>query len=165
MPIDWQMTDTYFVVAHLHYVLFGGTVFALFAGIYYWFPKITGHLLDESLGRWHFWLVVVGFNATFFVQHFLGLIGMPRRVYTYPDLPGWGALNLVSTIGAGILVFGILVFLCNIIVSFKFGAPAGNDPWNAWTLEWAASSPPAPGSEEPPPPLGSQASRSPRLGA
>ncbi len=111
VPIDWQMTDTYFVVAHLHYVLFGGTVFALLAGIYYWFPKITGHLLDETMGRWHFWLVVVGFNTTFFVQHFLGLIGMPRRVYTYPDLPGWGALNLTSTIGAGILVFGILLFL------------------------------------------------------
>jgi heme/copper-type cytochrome/quinol oxidase subunit 1 len=148
VPVDWQLTDTYFVVAHLHYVLIGGTVFALFAGVYYWFPKFTGHLLDESMGRWHFWLVVVGFNATFFVQHFLGLIGMPRRVYTYPDLPGWGALNLISTIGAGILVFGVLLFLCNILISFKFGAPAGNDPWNAWTLEWAASSPPAPGNFE-----------------
>src|SRR3984957_15070819 len=98
VPVDWQMTDTYFVVAHIHYVLVGGTIFALFAGIYYWFPKITGRLLDESIGRWHFWLVVVGFNATFFVQHFLGLLGMPRRVYTYPDLPGWGALNLTSTL-------------------------------------------------------------------
>ncbi len=142
VPVDWQMTDTYFVVAHMHYVLFGGTAFALFAAAYYWFPKFTGHLLDESLGRWHFWLVVVGFNATFFVQHFLGLIGMPRRVYTYPDLPGWGALNLTSTIGAGILVLGVMVFLGNIGVSLKFGAPAGNDPWNAWTLEWATSSPP-----------------------
>ncbi len=148
VPIDWQLTDTYFVVAHLHYVLIGGTVFALFAGAYYWFPKFTGHLLDETMGRWHFWLVVVGFNAAFFVQHFLGLLGMPRRVYTYPDLPGWGALNLVSTIGAGILVFGILLFLCNILISFKFGAPAGNDPWNAWTLEWATSSPPTPGNFE-----------------
>ena len=101
VPVDWQMTDTYFVVAHIHYVLFGGTIFALFAGVYYWFPKMTGRMLDETLGRWHFWLVVVGFNGTFFVQHVLGLLGMPRRVYTYRETPWWGALNLVSTMGAG----------------------------------------------------------------
>ena len=99
-PIDWQMTDTYYVVAHFHYVLFGGTAFAVIAAIYYWFPKMTGRLLDERLGRAHFWLMVLGFNLTFFVQHFLGLLGMPRRVYTYPDLPDWGALNMVSTVGA-----------------------------------------------------------------
>ena len=143
IPIDWQLTDSYFVVAHIHYVLFGGTIFALFAGIYYWFPKMTGHLLDESIGRWHFWLVVIGFNATFFVQHFLGLLGMPRRVYTYPDLPGLAALNLTSTVGAGILTLGVLLFCVNILVSLRFGHPAGDNPWNAWTLEWAATSPPA----------------------
>jgi len=137
VPVDWQMTDTYFVVAHIHYVLFGGTIFSIFAGIYYWYPKITGRLLDESIGHWHFWLVVVGFNMTFFVQHFLGLLGMPRRVYTYPDVPWWGALNLISTVGAGILTFGILMFCANIVISLRFGAVAGTDPWNAWTLEWA----------------------------
>jgi cytochrome c oxidase subunit I len=143
LPIDWQLTDTYFVVAHIHYVLFGGTIFALFAGIYYWYPKISGHMLDEALGRWHFWLVVIGFNATFFVQHVLGLLGMPRRVYTYPDLPGFRALNLTSTLGAGILTLGILLFCCNLLGSLFFGREAGPNPWNAWTLEWAASSPPA----------------------
>src|SRR5205085_9500521 len=91
-PIDWQMTDTYYVVAHFHYVLFGGTLFGMLSGLYYWFPKITGRMLSEQLGRWQFWLTVIGFNATFFVQHFLGFMGMPRRVYTYPDLPGWGAV-------------------------------------------------------------------------
>lgn len=144
VPIDWELTDTYFVVAHFHYVLFGGTAFALFAGAYYWFPKFSGRLLDEKMGRWNFWLVVIGFNLTFFVQHFLGLMGMPRRVYTYPNLPGWSILNLVSTFGAVILGLGALVFVCNILASLVFGARSGNDPWDAWTLEWAASSPPVP---------------------
>jgi heme/copper-type cytochrome/quinol oxidase subunit 1 len=143
VPVDWQMTDTYFVVAHIHYVLVGGTVFALLAGVHYWFPKISGRLLDEKLGRWSFWLIVLGFNTTFFVQHFLGLLGMRRRVYTYPDLPWLGALNLISTVGAAILVFGIFIFLCNVGMSLLFGAKAGEDPWNAWTLEWAAASPPS----------------------
>jgi len=142
VPIDWQLTDTYFVVAHFHYVLFGGTAFALFAGVHYWFPKITGRLLDETLGRWNFWLVVVGFNLTFFVQHILGLLGMPRRVYTYPDLPWWGVLNMISSFGAVILVFGILVFCVNVVISLAFGTRAGDDPWDAWTLEWWATSPP-----------------------
>jgi cytochrome c oxidase subunit I len=137
VPIDWQMTDTYFVVAHIHYVLVGGTIFAVFAGTYYWFPKMTGRLMDETLGRFHFWFVIVGFNMTFFVQHFLGLLGMPRRVYTYANFPGWGPLNLISTIGAGILTFGVLLFCANILVSLQFGKEAGEDPWNAWTLEWA----------------------------
>lgn len=142
VPIDWQMTDTYFVVAHIHYVLFGGTVFAVLAAVHYWFPKFSGRLMDEKLGRWSFWLIVLGFNTAFFVQHFLGLIGMPRRVFTYPDLPWYTALNVISTTGAAILVLGIFVFCCNVAVSLLFGTKAGEDPWNAWTLEWAAASPP-----------------------
>jgi len=156
VPVDWQLTDTYFVVAHFHYVLFGGTAFALFAAAYYWFPKITGRLLGESLGRWNFWMVVIGFNMTFFVQHFLGLLGMPRRVYTYPDLPAWGALNLVSTFGAVILGLGVLVFCANIVASLAFGTRAGNDPWDAWTLEWAVASPPRADNFESVPPVRSR---------
>jgi cytochrome c oxidase subunit I+III len=138
------LTDTYFVVAHFHYVLFGGTAFALFAAAYYWFPKITGRMLDERIGKWHFWLTVIGFNGTFFVQHFLGLMGMSRRVWTYPDLPGWAMLNLISTAGACILGLAVLVFLINILVSLRSGRRAGDNPWDAWTLEWATSSPPPP---------------------
>ncbi len=143
VPIDWQVTDTYYVVAHFHYVLFGGSLFGVFAGIYYWFPKITGRLLSESIGRLHFWLTVIGFNMAFFVQHFLGLMGMTRRVYTYPDLPGWGILNLISTFGAFLLGISVLVLIWNIGISLRRGAIAGDNPWDAWTLEWAASSPPA----------------------
>ncbi len=143
MPIDWQVTDTYYLVAHFHYVLFGGSLFGVFAGLYYWFPKMTGRLLSESMGKIHFWLTVVGFNMAFFVQHFLGLMGMTRRVYTYPDFPGWGLLNLISTIGAFILGLSVFVLLWNIVLSLRRGIPAGENPWNAWTLEWAASSPPA----------------------
>ncbi len=142
VPVDWQLTDTYFVVAHFHYVLFGGTFFALMAGAYYWFPKMSGRLLSERLGRWHFWLTVIGFNTTFFVQHFLGLLGMPRRVYTYANLPGWGILNLVSTIGAFILAFSVLLFLINLAWSLRRGEEAGDNPWDAWSLEWATTSPP-----------------------
>jgi cytochrome c oxidase subunit I len=144
VPLDWQATDTYFVVAHFHYVLFGGTAFALFAATYYWFPKMSGRMLDERIGRWHFWLTIIGFNGTFFVQHFLGLMGMPRRVWTYPDLPGWGILNLISTAGACVLALAVLVFLVNILVSLRNGRPAGDNPWEAWTLEWATTSPPPP---------------------
>ncbi len=142
VPIDWQTTDTYFVVAHMHYVLFGGTAFAVFAGLYYWFPKMSGRRLSERLGRWHFWLNFVGFNTTFFVQHFLGLMGMPRRVFTYPALPWWGPLNLVSTIGAGILGASVLLFGINMLWSLRHGEVAGDNPWQAWTLEWATTSPP-----------------------
>ncbi len=142
IPIDWQTTDTYYVVAHFHYVLFGGTAFGVMAGVYYWFPKMTGRLLDERIGRLHFWLMVTGFNLTFFVQHFLGLMGMPRRVYTYPDLPHWAALNMVSTVGAFVLGASILVLIFNVAHSRVAGAIAGDNPWNAWTLEWIATSPP-----------------------
>ncbi|MEZ4865228.1 MAG: cytochrome c oxidase subunit I [Caldilineaceae bacterium] len=142
VPIDWQTTDTYFVVAHFHYVLFGGTFFAMMAGFYYWFPKVTGRLLSERLGRWHFWLLLIGFNLTFFIQHILGLLGMPRRVYTYPALPGWGWMNLLSTGGAFIMALAMLVFGWNLIVSLRQGATAGDNPWRAWTLEWATTSPP-----------------------
>jgi heme/copper-type cytochrome/quinol oxidase subunit 3 len=144
VPIDWQTTDTYYVVAHFHYVLFGGTLLAIFAGAYYWFPKITGRLLDERLGVWHFWLTLVGFNLTFFPMHILGLMGMPRRVFTYPELPGWGALNLLATFGTVLLAVAMLVFVWNVLSSLQRGRIAGDNPWEAWTLEWATSSPPPP---------------------
>jgi cytochrome c oxidase subunit I len=152
-PIDWQVTDTYYLVAHFHYVLFGGTAFAVFAAIYYWFPKMSGRLLDERWGRAHFWLTVVGFNLTFFVQHFLGIMGMPRRVFTYPDLPGWGALNMASTVGAFIMAASVLLFVANILWSLRKGAVAGDNPWDAWTLEWATTSPPHPHNFERVPPV------------
>jgi heme/copper-type cytochrome/quinol oxidase subunit 1 len=142
VPIDWQTTDTYYVVAHFHYVLFGGTLFGVFAGLYYWFPKITGKLLSERLGKWHFWLTLIGFNLTFFVQHLLGLAGMARRVYTYPNFPGWGDMNLISTVGAFVLAIATLVLVWNLLVSLRRGQSAGDNPWEAWTLEWATSSPP-----------------------
>jgi cytochrome c oxidase subunit 1/cytochrome c oxidase subunit I+III len=141
-PIDWQVTDTYYLVAHLHYVLFGGTIFAVSAGVYYWFPKMTGRLLSERLGKQHFWIMLIGFNLTFFDQHLLGIIGMPRRVFTYPDLPAWGTMNMISTIGAFIMGVAVLVFAWNILSSLLHGEIAGDNPWNAWTLEWATSSPP-----------------------
>lgn len=142
VPIDWQVTDSYFVVAHIHYVLFGGTVFALFSGVYYWFPKISGRMLSERWGKWHFWLTLVGFNLTFMIQHALGMLGMPRRVFTYPALPGWEAMNMLSTIGAFLLAFSVLIFIINLAISLNAGAIAGDNPWNAWTLEWATTSPP-----------------------
>jgi cytochrome c oxidase subunit I len=142
VPIDWQATDSYFVVAHLHYVLFGGTVFALFAGTYYWFPKISGRMLDERWGKVHFWMTLIGFNMTFMIQHVLGMLGMPRRVFTYPALPGWEAMNMLSTIGAFVLAFSVLLFIINLMISRRSGELAGDNPWNAWTLEWATSSPP-----------------------
>lgn len=142
VPIDWQLTDTYFVVAHIHYVFIGGTIFGILAGLFYWFPKMTGKFLDEKMGRWFFWLFVIGFNATFLVQHVLGLIGMPRRVYTYPDLPWYGALNMISTIGAFLMGISILQLGYMIFKSLKSGKKASNDPWDGFTLEWAAASPP-----------------------
>ncbi|PWU18639.1 MAG: cytochrome c oxidase subunit I [Candidatus Rokuibacteriota bacterium] len=141
-PVDLQQTDTYFVVAHFHYVLFGGSIFGLFSGIYYWWPKITGRLLDERLGRWHFWLMLIGFNVTFFPQHFLGLIGMPRRIYTYaPDL-GWNFWNLVSSIGSLIIALSFLIFIANVVRTLRSGTVSGPDPWDGRTLEWSIPSPP-----------------------
>jgi heme/copper-type cytochrome/quinol oxidase subunit 1 len=142
IPFDWQLTDTYFVVAHLHYVLVGANMFPVFAGFYYWLPKITGRMLDERLGRWSFWISFVGFNLVFFPMHITGLFGMPRRIYTYPANVGWGSWNLVETIGAFVLAFGILLSIVNFFLSLR-GAHAGRDPWLAGTLEWESESPPA----------------------
>jgi cytochrome c oxidase subunit 1 len=141
-PVDWQVTDTYYVVAHMHYVLFGGTAFAVFGGLYYWWPKMFGRTLDERLGKLNFWLMFVGFNLTFFPQHMLGLMGMPRRNFTYFHHGLFWAYNLMSTIGSGILALGVLVFIVNAVRTFRVGVRAGNDPWLADTLEWYTSSPP-----------------------
>jgi cytochrome c oxidase subunit I len=141
-PVDYQAHDSYYVVAHMHYVLFGGTAFGLFAGCYYWFPKITGRMYNERLAKWHFWLVFVGFNMTFFVQHLVGLMGMPRRVYTYEREGLFETYNLISTIGSWIMGFAILLFLVNMVKSWRKGPRVGHDPWRADTLEWYATSPP-----------------------
>jgi cytochrome c oxidase subunit 1 len=143
-PADLQQTDTYFVVAHIHYVLFGGAIMGIFAGIYYWFPKVTGRLLDERLGKIHFWSMMFAMNLTFFPMHFVGLLGMPRRVYTYAANMGFNEMNLMSTIGALLLAPALLVFIWNMLSSARGGKPAGNDPWGGPTLEWAIPSPPPP---------------------
>ena len=143
-PADLQQTDTYFVVAHIHYVLFGGSIMGIFAGIYYWFPKITGRLLNERLGQIHFWFMFVAMNVTFFPMHFLGLLGMPRRVYTYAPNMGFDDMNLLATIGVFGLIAGMLVFVVNAVRSWRGGPLAGNDPWGGSTLEWAIPSPPPP---------------------
>ena len=150
-PFDWQLSDSYFVVAHFHYMLAGGLLFTIFAAIYYWFPKATGRLLDETIGRWHFWLFVVGFNLTFAPQHFAGLIGMPRRIYTYEAGRGFEIFNQLSTAGVAFQAAGVLCLLWNVAHSLARGRLAGPDPWDAWTLEWSTSSPPPAYNFETPP--------------
>jgi cytochrome c oxidase subunit 1/cytochrome c oxidase subunit I+III len=144
VPVDWQLTDTYFVVAHIHYVLIGINFFGVMAGLYFWFPKFTGRMLDETLGKINFWLTFIGFNVGFFPMHITGLLGMPRRVYTYPAGMGFTIPNLITTIGAFILALAILVFVINVIISLRRGVMAGPNPWDAGTLEWSVPSPPPP---------------------
>ena len=144
VPVDWQLTDTYFVVAHIHYVLIGWNLFAVMAGIYHWFPKMTGRLLSEKIGRWNFWLMFIGFNLGFFPMHISGLLGMPRRVYTYPENMGWDTLNLITTIGSYLFAVGFLLLIINVIISLRRGAIAGPNPWDADSLEWSTPSPPPP---------------------
>jgi len=140
--VDTQHQDTYFVVAHIHYVLFGGAIMGIFSGIFYWFPKMTGRFLDETLGKVSFWIMFVGMNMTFFPMHFLGISGMPRRIYTYEEGLGWDTWNLVATIGAYIMAFSILVFVVNFFKSMRQPQSASDNPWGGSTLEWATSSPP-----------------------
>jgi len=142
VSLDTQLHDTYFVVAHLHYVLLGGAVFPMFGAFYYWYPKLTGRMMSEKLGRWNFWLFFIGFNVAFFPMHVLGLEGMPRRVYTYPDGMGWNAMNLGASLGALTIAASVLLFIVNAWRSRRHGAVAGADPWGAGTLEWRAASPP-----------------------
>ncbi len=143
-PSDAQQQDTYYIVAHIHYVLFGGSIFGIFAGIYYWFPKVTGKLMHEGWGKLNFWLLFIGMNVTFFPMHYVGLNGMPRRIYTYSSEYGWDALNMLSSVGYLIIFAGIVVFLYNVIKSYKSGEPSGHDPWDAPGLEWSIASPPPP---------------------
>jgi cytochrome c oxidase subunit 1 len=130
------------VVAHFHFVLVGALLFTIFGAIYYWFPKATGHLLSERLGKWHFWLFLIGFHVTFDTMHIPGMLGMPRRIYTYEAGRGWDALNMICTVGVGFQALGILFFVGNVLWSLFKGKRAGNDPWDAWTLEWSTTSPP-----------------------
>jgi len=144
IPIDWQVTDTYWVVSHLHYVLVGANMFPVFAAFYYWLPKITGRMMNEALGKASFWVMFIGFNLAFFPMHLMGIAGMPRRIYTYPPGLGWDGLSMASTVGAFILGVGILLSIINVIWSLQQGALAGKNPWNADSLEWSTDSPPAP---------------------
>jgi cytochrome c oxidase subunit 1 len=143
-PFDWQLSDSTFVVAHFHFVLIGGLLYAIFAGIYYWYPKAIGRMLNKKLGLWHFWLFTIGFHLTFDTMHLPGLLGMPRRIYTYDAGRGWEIFNLISTIGVAFQVAAVLCFVINLYRSARKGREAGDDPWDAWTLEWATTSPPPP---------------------
>ncbi len=144
VPVDWQLTDTYFVVAHIHYVLVGINLFPVVGALYFWFPKMTGRLMDERLGRWNFWTMFIGFNVAFLPMHLTGLLGMPRRVYTYADGMGWDSLNMITSLGSFVFALGVLLLIVNLLRSLRHGAPAGNNPWDAPTLEWSVSSPPPP---------------------
>jgi cytochrome c oxidase subunit 1 len=141
-PFDWQLNDSYFVVAHFHYIIVGGILFATFGAIYYWYPKFTGRMLDEKLGKWHFWLFLIGFHLTFDFMHIPGILGMPRRIYTYEPGRGWAVWNLIVTMGVFVQILAVVIFVTNLIRSYLRGTPAGNDPWDAWTLEWSTTSPP-----------------------
>jgi cytochrome c oxidase subunit 1 len=141
-PFDWQLGNSYFVVAHFHYVLIGGLVFTIFGALYYWFPKISGRMFSDTLGRWHFWLFLIGFHMTFDFMHIPGVLGMPRRIYTYEAGRGWDTWNLIVSLGVILQIVGILFWVVNFLWSWFKGKPAGNDPWDAWTLEWSTSSPP-----------------------
>jgi heme/copper-type cytochrome/quinol oxidase subunit 1 len=142
IPFDWQLTDTYFIVAHIHYVILGANLFPVFAALYHWMPKMTGRLMNETAGSWGFWLMFVGFNVAFFPMHIVGLAGMPRRIYTYPGGMGWDSWNLVITAGAYLFAIGVAVSLANFIVSARRGTRSPADPWGADTLEWGVPSPP-----------------------
>ncbi|HVV64986.1 MAG TPA: cytochrome c oxidase subunit I [Rhizomicrobium sp.] len=144
VPADWQLTDTYFVVAHIHYVLIGINVFPVVGGLYYWFPKMTGRMMSERLGKWSFWVMFLGFNLGFFPMHISGLMGMPRRIYTYAEGMGWDTLNLITTIGSFLFAAGVLLTIVNVAISRRRGALAGPNPWDASTLEWSTASPPPP---------------------
>ncbi|MBN8245971.1 MAG: cytochrome c oxidase subunit I [Verrucomicrobia bacterium] len=142
VPFDWQLSDSYFVVAHFHFVLVGALLFTIFGAVYYWFPKATGRRMSETLGKWHFWIFLIGFHMTFDTMHLPGLLGMPRRIYTYEAGRGWDLLNLICTVGVAFQGVGVMCFVVNLVRSLFKGVPAGPDPWDAWTLEWATSSPP-----------------------
>ena len=141
-PFNWQLSGSYFVIAHFHYVIVGAIIFAVFAGSYYWYPKVTGRMLDEKLGKWHFWLFLIGFHLTFDFMHIPGLLGMPRRIYTYQPDRGWDIWNLIVSTGVIFQAAGVAVWAFNVVRSYFKGKVAGNDPWDAWTLEWSTSSPP-----------------------
>ncbi|HUO34842.1 MAG TPA: cytochrome c oxidase subunit I [Candidatus Acidoferrum sp.] len=143
-PWNWQLHNSYFVIAHFHYVLVGAIVFCIFAGFYYWYPKATGRMLSETLGKWHFWLFLIGFHITFDTMHFVGILGMPRSIYTYEPDRGWNTLNFVVSSGGIIQAIAVLIFGFNLVWSYFHGRVAGNDPWDAWTLEWNTTSPPPP---------------------
>jgi cytochrome c oxidase subunit 1 len=141
-PWDWQLHNSYFVIAHFHYTLTGSFVFCIFAAIYYWYPKVTGRMMSEKLGKWHFWLFLIGFHVTFDTMHFVGILGMPRSIYTYEPDRGWNTLNMIISLGGLVQAIAVLIFAWNLISSFLHGKEAGNDPWDAWTLEWSTPSPP-----------------------
>jgi cytochrome c oxidase subunit 1 len=141
-PFDYQLQDTYFLIGHFHFVLIGGTLFGVMAGVHYWYPKVTGRMLSERLARWQFWLLYIGFIVTFGTMHISGVLGMPRRIYTYDADRGWAFLNQLTTVGAAIQGASFVFFLVNLFWSLRHGRPAGDDPWDAWTLEWTTTSPP-----------------------